>query len=60
MSGFVRMRPPAEDGADDQVDIDAYLIKRREVLAEELREVERILMKRKKITRLLCAPGRIK
>lgn len=61
---LVRLRlPPASlpangtppNGGDD---FDAYLLARRDALAEELRAVEQICLRRGTITRLLCAPGR--
>jgi len=60
--GFVRLRPSSSPGEervpDADADFEAYLLKRRDTMAEELREIERILLARGLITRLLCAPGR--
>lgn len=60
--GFVRLNKPAEPAAGMRAedDFEAYLLKRRDMIAEELREIERILLARGRITRLLCAPGRIR
>lgn len=69
MSGddLIRLRPsqptegPAVNGPEPRdmaLDFDVYLMARRIALADELRTVEQICMKRKLITRLLCAPGR--
>lgn len=60
---LIRLRPsqptrePAANEPDDR-DFDAYLMARRNALADELRTVEQLCIKRKLITRLLCAPGR--
>lgn len=37
-----------------------YLEVRRETLANELREVERLLLKHGRIKRVLCAPSRVR
>jgi hypothetical protein len=64
MSGddLIRLRPsqPTEEPTvnEPDKDFDVYLMTRRDALASELRIVETILLKRKLITRLLCAPGR--
>ena len=62
MSGddLVRLRPSQptkEPAANEPEDFDAYLLEMRNALADQLRAVERILVKRGKITRVLCAPG---
>jgi hypothetical protein len=60
---LIRLRPsqptgePAVNGPD-MLDFDVYLMARRQALAEELRTVEEICIRRRLITRLLCAPGR--
>ena len=64
MSGdLVRLRPSTtkqDVPEDDVMDFDVYLMARRDALARELREIERILAQRGKITRRLCAPGRVR
>lgn len=59
---LIRLRPsqptrePAANEPDGD-DFDAYLMEMRSSLADQLRAVERILIKRGRISRLLCAPG---
>jgi len=64
---LIRLRPsqpteePAANGPerhDTILDFDVYLMARRDALARELRTVEEICIRRRLITRLLCAPGR--
>jgi hypothetical protein len=63
---LVRLRPsasPVASQADvpasvNDGDFERYLLVRRDVLAQELREIEQILIASGKISRLLCAPGR--
>ena len=56
---LVRLQPPVKERSIiDDDDFDTYLLTRRQCLAEELREVEKILLKRGRITRLLCMPTR--
>lgn len=64
---LVRLRasPPTSPPANghvlaDDADFEAYLLARRDALAEELRQVETILLRRGRITRVLCAPGRMR
>lgn len=58
---LVRLRPsqPTQEPAANEPgdDFDMYLLEVRNSLADQLRVVEKILMKRGKINRLLCAPG---
>ena len=61
MNDLIRLRPSGNGPAPMTVDdFDTYLLARREVLADELRTVEEICMRRKIIKRLLCAPGKVK
>jgi hypothetical protein len=66
MSGddLVRLRPsqptPEKPASEPDSDFDLYLLEKRRMLAEELRIVENICVKRNLITRLLCAPGRVR
>lgn len=57
---LVRLRPSQptrEPAANEPDDFDVLLLARRNALADELRTVEQLCVKRKLITRLLCAPG---